>query len=58
MTKVILKREISVPPFPRGWMLIRPGTGPGRSEGMGFKTRKEAKTWANKQNLEIVKEEK
>lgn len=39
---------------PGTWSLWRVGTGPGRAEGQGFKTIKEAKDWAKEWRHEVV----
>ncbi len=42
------------PPLPRTYSLYRVGTGPGRGEGQGFKTVREAREFAKKWGHEVV----
>lgn len=54
MSRVYATRHPKIGRTPATWGLTRIGTGPGRAEGQGFKTLKEAKEWAKKWGHEVV----
>ena len=57
MAKVYMLKG-GIKPFPVTWSLYRIGTGPGRCEGQGFRSVREAREFAAKYGHEIVKPEK
>lgn len=54
---VLLTKLRALGKFPTTYSLVRPGTGPGRIEGLGFKTKAEAKIWAERWGHKIVGEQ-
>lgn len=54
MAKVKILRSPRIGKFPATWDLYRLGTGPGRCEGVGFKTKKDAIEFAKKYGHEVV----
>lgn len=56
MARVLLEHEVSIPPFPEGYLLRR--VEDRRVESLGFKTKAEARAWAVKWGHEIVLEVK
>lgn len=55
-SEVFLIIEQKLGSIPATWGLMRVGTGPGRREGAGFKTKSEAYQFAKKWGHTIVKE--
>lgn len=55
MSKVYLVHDAKLGKFPATWSLWRVGTGPGRGEGQGFKTKAEASEWAKQWGHTIIK---
>lgn len=54
MARVYLLKSPRLGKFPATWSLFRIGEGPGRCEGVGFKTKKEAAEFAVKYGHEVV----
>lgn len=57
MARVYFVKSPGVGIFKPSWSLYRVGTGPGRLEGHGFKTKDEARKWAAEWKHEIVEGE-
>lgn len=58
VSKVYAVRQPKIGQTPANWSLWRVGTGPGRAEGQGFPTLKEAKAWAKEWGHEVVEVKK